>query len=221
MLRFFLFLALSAIIFCTKFALGEDQKNYALLAQNQSEQIAELKKRIETLEKTVEFLNSKANSSAQSSETNQTGPNLQNGETALETNKVETEKDQYDTALALLKNDKFAEAEEKFAKFIEQHPKSTLKENAVFWHAETFYRREDFSQAAIFYLKSYKEYPKGPKAADSLFKLSLSLGSINKLKEACSIIDKLEAEFPNRPDNSVKRTNEAKLKFLCKKPKAK
>ena len=124
---------------------------------------------------------------------------------------------EYDTALSYLKDGKFDEAEQKFANFIQTQPKHKLRENALFWYAESFYRRNNFNQSAINYLKSYKEYPKGSKAADALLKLSLSLGSLNKSKEACSVLDKLDSEFPNRPANSLKRSVEAKNKFSCKK----
>ena len=73
-----------------------------------------------------------------------------------------------------------------------------------------------FDKAAINYLKGYKQSPKGIKASDSLLKLALSLGELKKGQEACSILDKLEAEFPNRPATSIKRAKEARIKFACK-----
>ena len=75
---------------------------------------------------------------------------------------------------------------------------------------------EMFNKAAVNYLQSYKQYPKGSKAPDSLLKLSYSLASLNKNKEACSMLTKLEQEFPQRPISSIKRAQEAKDKFQCK-----
>jgi tol-pal system protein YbgF len=126
------------------------------------------------------------------------------------------EKRDYDTALAGLKDSKFAEAEIMFDNFIQKYPSSQLISNAYFWHAESFYRRGEFDKAAVHYLKGYKQFPKAAKAADSLFKLALSLGEIKKTKEACAILAKLEEEFKQRPASSIKRAYDAKMKFGCK-----
>ncbi|RTK92516.1 MAG: tol-pal system protein YbgF [Rickettsiales bacterium] len=128
----------------------------------------------------------------------------------------DTDKAEYDLALAALKDGNFVSAEKQFADFIANHPNSKLQSNALFWYAETFYRRDNFNKAAINYLQCYKQFPAGVKAPDALMKLSYSLYALNKSSEACNIIDKLEVEFPHRTANLVQRSKEAKLKFKCK-----
>lgn len=128
-----------------------------------------------------------------------------------------SEKKAYDSALLALKDNKFDDAEAKFADFIAKYPKSTMLSNAYFWHGETFFRRNNFEKAAISYLKGYKLFPKAAKAADSLLKLSLSLGSMGKTKEACAMLVKLENEFKDRPANSIKRAKDARNKYGCSK----
>ncbi len=123
----------------------------------------------------------------------------------------------YDLALADLKDNKLPEAESKFAEFLKNYPTNPLVSNAYFWYGESFFKRNIFDKAAINYLKGYKQAPKGPKASDSLLKLALALGSLNKNQEACSILSKLEAEFPSRASTSITRAKEAKIKFGCKK----
>lgn len=81
---------------------------------------------------------------------------------------------------------------------------------------ETFDRTDIFNKAALHYLQGYKKYPKGAKAADSLLKLFFSLANLNKKQEACSMLDKLDLEFPNRRINSIKRAQEARNKLGCK-----
>lgn len=125
------------------------------------------------------------------------------------------EKHSYDHALSLLKEKKFEESESAFADFIQKYPKSDLQSNSYFWYGETFFQRQNYEKSALFYLKGYKLQPKGSKAADSLLKLALSLGEINKKKEACSMLNKLEKEFPKRSASSKKRSNEAANKFGC------
>ena len=126
------------------------------------------------------------------------------------------EKKLYDAALAALKDSRLEIAEEKFSSFIKDYPKSQLQSNAYFWYGETFFKRNMYDKAAINYLKGYKQYPKGSKAADSLLKLALSLGELKKKTESCTMLEKLDAEFPNRPASSIKRAKDAKVKFGCK-----
>jgi tol-pal system protein YbgF len=125
------------------------------------------------------------------------------------------DKQEYDIALAVLKEGRYDEAEGKFSDFLQKYPGSKLASNAMFWYAETFYHRSNYNKAAINYLKSYKHDSKGAKAGDSLLKLSFSLAGLNKNQEACSMLDKLESEFPNRPLASVKRARDARIKFGC------
>jgi tol-pal system protein YbgF len=126
------------------------------------------------------------------------------------------DKQLYDLALASLKDNKLTDAEEKFANFLKNYSNSPLLSNAYFWYGESFFRRNMFDKAAINYLKGYKQSPKGIKASDSLLKLALSLGELKKRQEACSILDKLEAEFPSRSATSIKRAKDARTKFACK-----
>jgi len=127
----------------------------------------------------------------------------------------ESEKRSYDAALLALKDGHYEDAEGKFDDFIKRYPKSSLLSNAYFWHGETFFRRNNFEKAAISYLKGYKQFPKASKASDSLLKLALSLGSMKKTKEACGMLSKLDAEFKDRPANSIKRANDARNKYGC------
>jgi tol-pal system protein YbgF len=126
------------------------------------------------------------------------------------------DKKAYDIALSALKDQKFAEAEQKFADFIAKYPTSALQSNAYFWYGESFFRRAQFDKAAIYYLKGYKQFPSGVKASDSLLKLGLSLGELNQKEEACKILTKLEKEFPKRASASLKRAKDASIKFGCK-----
>ena len=144
-------------------------------------------------------------------------PSVQQTEKKADTNSnVAQDKQLYDLALAALKDNNLVDAEKKFSKFIENYPKSSLLSNAYFWYGESFFKQKMYDKAAINYLKSYKQSTKGAKASDSLLKLALSLGEIKQIKEACSILDKLEAEFPNRAAASIKRAKDARAKFGCK-----
>jgi tol-pal system protein YbgF len=223
-LKNLLTLIIIALIFAVNCA-SASEEGYVAIIKKQSAQIKSLQSRLDHLEQTVATMKAKQLNS-------EPKPNLEKQIThSQEVNSVSTEDKkipskenkanevqvEYDLALASLKDGNFREAEEKFANFIQTYKNHKLRENAVFWYAESFYRQGNFNQAAIHYLKSYKEYTKGSKASDSLLKLSLSLGKLKKLKEACAILDKLETEFPKRSADSLKRAAEARTNFNCKK----
>lgn len=129
---------------------------------------------------------------------------------------IADDKKMYDSAMVSFKDNKFADAESQFKQFLSQYSKSKYRANAHFWYAETFFRRNLFDNAAIEYLKCYKQFPKSEKASDALLKLSLCLGKLNKKKEACAILSKLDAEFKNRSTSAIKRAKDAKISFGCK-----
>ncbi len=223
-MRNFLSIIISVILLFTSYtSFAADGTNYGLMIQEQSDQIKELKSRIEVLENMIDsLLQSQSQSSASKNTTVSSvlstqkvqvgGPGLDQKEEEA----VRSPKSQYDLALAALKAGKLNEAEERFVRFIEEYPGHKLQENAIFWYAESFYRRGDFNKAAINYSKAYKQYKSGAKAPDSLLKLAFSLGDLDRKKEACNILDKLDKEFPNRSNNSMIRTKHARSKFNCK-----
>ncbi len=182
--------------------------------------ISELKKQIINQEASAIKSSQVAHSSVPSATIDSDGTKPSNKSDFTDSNNAagsfDKEKEDYDSALIALKNNDYIVAEEKFEQFITNYPKSSKLSNAYFWYGETFFRRNNFEKAAVNYLKGYKQFPKGEKAADSLLKLSLSLGSMKKTKEACIMLDKLDSEFKNRATASIKRSKEAKNKYGCR-----
>lgn len=128
----------------------------------------------------------------------------------------QNEKELYDNALAILKDGNYSKAEEQFASFIKDFPKSNLISNSYFWYGESYYKRSNYESAALNFLKCYKNYPKSTKAPDALLKLAMSLGYMDKKQEACSMLNKLNIEYKNRSAASVKLAQDAMNKFGCK-----
>lgn len=214
----------SLIFFFTAKSAMASGQDYSVIIDKQAQQIKNLTSRLESVENAIFDLKTQLKSGAAPSEDpNPPTPTLNEANTEVPDisapnvgTAISQDKREYDAALAALKDNKFEEAEVLFSQFIEKYPNSNLQSNAIFWYAETFFRRSIFNKSAINYLKGYKAFPKGSKAADSLLKLSFSLASLNKKQEACNMLDKLEIEFPNRPAASLKRAKEARSKFGCK-----
>ena len=120
--------------------------------------------------------------------------------------------DQYRFAFDLTRQARYDEAEVAFKAFLDAHGKDDLANNARYWLAETYYVRTRFKEAAQAFFESYQNAPKGPKAADSLLKLGMSMAGLEKTSEACATFGKLRKEFsPLKPeleqalDREVKR----------------
>jgi tol-pal system protein YbgF len=129
---------------------------------------------------------------------------------------ISKEKQRYDLALSSLKDKDYEEAKEQFANFLSTYPKSSMKEKAMFWYSETFFRQNDHNNAALHYLKCYQTFPKGEKAQDSLLKLATSLSHLGRKTKVCQIIAMLEKDFPNRSAAAKKTANDLKVKDNCK-----
>src|SRR5262249_32695705 len=83
--------------------------------------------------------------------------------------------DQYNYAVGLLKQANYPAAESALKAFVAQHPKDAMAGNAQYFLGDIYYQRREYAEAATAFADGYKRFPKGPKAADSLLKLSMSL----------------------------------------------
>lgn len=123
--------------------------------------------------------------------------------------------EQYNRALAQLRDGKYEEAEAGFKKFLAANSKDPLAGSAYYWLGETYFADKTYEKSAIQYLKSYKEFPKGKKAPDSLLKLSLSLEKLKRKKEACATLDKLGESYPNATNAIKQKADEVSTRLKC------
>jgi tol-pal system protein YbgF len=122
---------------------------------------------------------------------------------------------QYNSAFGLLRRADYPAAEDALRSFVEQHPNDPLAGNAQYWLGESFYARGRYAEAAAAFAEEYKRYPKGPKAADGLLKLSMSLARANQKHNACIALMQLDHDFPH-PGSAVKdRATQEKKRLGC------
>lgn len=107
-----------------------------------------------------------------------------------------TPKVQYDFAYGLLQQFRIPEAERAFTEFLARHPNDELSHNARYWLGETYYARGQYQQAAETFIDAYQKAPQGPKAADNMLKLGMSLGRLDRKQEACATLAGLPQLFP-------------------------
>jgi tol-pal system protein YbgF len=104
-------------------------------------------------------------------------------------------RDHYNYAFRLMNQAKYAEAGSSFAAFTHQYPHDPLIGNAFYWLGETYYVRRDYVRAADNFRQGYEAMPSGPKAADNLLKLAMSLEALKKDKEACVVLRQVASKY--------------------------
>lgn len=109
--------------------------------------------------------------------------------------KFASSRDNYNYAFKLLNQTKYQESGAAFAAFTKSYPKDPLIGNAYYWLGETYYVRRDYVKAADNFRLGYESMQTGPKAADNLLKLSMSLNALKKDKEACVILKQIVVKF--------------------------
>jgi tol-pal system protein YbgF len=122
---------------------------------------------------------------------------------------------EYQAAYDALKAKRFDKSKELFQEFVKKYPNHGLTSIAFYWLGESYYESKNYDQSALAYLKGYQNNTKGMRAADSLLKLAKSLSELNKHKEACITITKLQKEFPNATAGIKKQAELEKKKLLC------
>ncbi|MBI3419816.1 MAG: tol-pal system protein YbgF [Proteobacteria bacterium] len=121
----------------------------------------------------------------------------------------------YDQAFQSLRQARYDEAESRLHDFLKNFPKHKLAENAHYWLGETYYVRGKFQEAAVTFAEGFQNFPKGTKAPDNLLKLAMSLGSIDKKKDACDTLAALKQRFPNASAIIRNRAEQEKKNLAC------
>jgi tol-pal system protein YbgF len=107
----------------------------------------------------------------------------------------DSSRDHYNFAFHLMNQAKYAEAGDSFADFTRQYPHDPLIGNAFYWLGETYYVRKDYLRAADNFRQGYEAMPSGPKGADNLLKLAMSLEALKKDKEACIVLKQVTLKY--------------------------
>lgn len=121
----------------------------------------------------------------------------------------------YETAFATLRNGNYDLAEVQFQEFLDQNPNHTLKINAQYWLAETYYVRNQYDKAAKGFATAYQGDPNGSKAPDNLLKLGLSLAGLGKNEDACVALAQLLNDFKSGPRSIIGRAERETTRLGC------
>ena len=123
---------------------------------------------------------------------------------------------QYEQAFAFIKSGDYGAAESAFTNFLAAHENHALSPNAMYWLAESYYVQDKFDLAAKAFAEAYQKFPGGPKGADNLLKLGMSLAALNKTEEACIAYGQLAREYPAGPTTILRRGEQEQDRLNCR-----
>lgn len=123
----------------------------------------------------------------------------------------DTPENTYKKAYSLYEKGSFSESHGIFKFFLQRFPNHLLSDNAQYWIGEVFYSQRDFRRAITEFSKVLDIFPKGNKAPDALFKMSLSYEALKDKNASIKTLKRLVAIYPT---SSVAIKAQEKLKVL-------
>ena len=120
----------------------------------------------------------------------------------------------YNQAKALLDSEQLAVARSLFEKLRDGHPDHDLADNALYWIGESWYAQAQWLQAAQTFLRVAKEYPRGNKVPDAMYKLAKSYERMGDEAGAVEVLKQLGKHYPGTP--AAKKASEDLARLVTK-----
>jgi tol-pal system protein YbgF len=192
--------------------LAQVQDDYELLISNSKASNAQTKITDEsspTLKKAAKEPNSEEQEESKVGKIKITAKNSEQEATNPPVKKVTLDPAQslYEQSFANLRAGKYSAAATGFNEFIKKYKDHKLLGNAYYWLGETYFIKKDYKNSGANFLRSYNKNPNGNKAYEALLKLATSFSYLDKKKEACSVLNKLDnisSKFPNSLKQKIK-----------------
>jgi tol-pal system protein YbgF len=105
----------------------------------------------------------------------------------------------YSRARELLVNGQYAEAEDAFARFLDNHPRDSNAADARFWFAFTLLARNNYTDAAANFVQYLQSTPNGVRAPEAQVRLGMALIGMGDTRRGCGAFANLRQRYPNAP----------------------
>jgi len=105
-------------------------------------------------------------------------------------------KAEYETALAILRDGRYADAALAFKQFLSRHPNSSMASNASYWLGETYYVTRDFDQSLATFTSLVTNHPQSPKVSDSRLKIGYIHYEKKDWKAARAELEAVVSSYP-------------------------
>lgn len=106
-----------------------------------------------------------------------------------------SDRDNYQAAFELLKEQRYDEAAMAFQQFLVSFPSSQLADNAQYWLAEAHYVSGDFDEALGQFRAVVDNYPRSRKVPDALLKMGYCNYELERWNDARSALRRVQAEY--------------------------
>lgn len=103
---------------------------------------------------------------------------------------------QYDEAMSVYKDGRFAEAEKAFDAIVARYPSHDYADNALYWKGEAAYDQAHYADALAAFTEVVERYGGGNKAPDALLKIGLCYGKLGDTANAKDVLTQLIAAYP-------------------------
>jgi tol-pal system protein YbgF len=118
----------------------------------------------------------------------------------------------YDRGLSLFKQDKFRDAYNSLAEYLDENPSAPEAVSARYYAAESLYGDKDYELAILEYQKVIVEYPKNDLAPKALYKQGLAFEKIGDPDTARIVYNKLVDAYPRSGEVASAKTRLESLK---------
>lgn len=122
-----------------------------------------------------------------------------------------TDRDNYEAAFELLKQQRYREAGAAFGQFLTSFPNSQLADNAQYWLAESYYVTDQFEEALSQFQVVLAGYPRSRKIPDALLKIGYSNYELARWDAARAALERVNEDYP---DSTAARLAEQRLQRM-------
>jgi len=119
-----------------------------------------------------------------------------------------SDRDNYQAAFELLKEQRYEPAAMAFKQFLESYPDSQLADNAQYWLAESYYVTDEFEEALRHFSVVIDNFPRSRKVPDALLKTGYANYELQRWDEARAALTRVQREHP---DTTAARLAEQRL----------
>lgn len=121
------------------------------------------------------------------------------------------DRENYEAAFALLKEQQYEAAGNAFQQFLLSFPDSQLSDNAQYWLAESYYVTDRFEDALAQFQVVISGYPRSRKLPDALLKIGYSNYELKRWAAARTALETVRNSFP---DSTAATLAEQRLKRM-------
>lgn len=123
-----------------------------------------------------------------------------------------SDRDNYQAALELIKEQRYDAAEAAFKQFLTSFPDSQMADNAQYWLAEAYYVTGRFEQALKQFTVVVDDYPRSRKVPDALLKMGFCNYELKRWNDAKTSLARVQSEFA---DTTAARLADQRLKRIA------